>query len=153
MPSWKIHLLFNSFFLPIFIKLFLSFDPNYSILLILIPFNILASVFPDIDSTKSKIRNAFAIIIALTAILYFFNIGIDSMIILFICFVAFYLFIRFFPTKHRGITHDVIFSIVFSLIATTIIWIIFAFSSTVFVVCFLIIFFGYASHMFLDKVV
>lgn len=153
MPSWKTHILFNLIFLLIPIKLFLTFTSDYSILFILIPFSILASLFPDIDSTKSKIRKTFAVLAALTLTLYFFfNTRIDSMITIFVCFILLYFLIRFFPTKHRGRTHGIGFSLVFSLIATITLWIIFTFPLTVFMICFLIIWFGYASHLFLDKV-
>lgn len=154
MPSWKIHLIFNLIFLIIVLNFLyrneLLVDP-FSIIFLII-FNILATIFPDIDTPKSKIRQYVSLILALTLIFYFIiNFSINSFLSLTISFLSIYLFIRFFPTKHRGVTHKLWFSVIFSLGAGFILWFLFRYNIFEFLVYSLVIFIGYLSHLILDR--
>lgn len=116
MPSWKIHLIFNLIFIPLFWKIFLGnlFLENLLLFFFLLFLYGLFSVFPDIDTSKSKIRDYISLILAvLITILFMFNI--NSIIFLPIGFLVLYLFFKYFPTKHRGFTHSFWFCLFLSI--------------------------------------
>jgi len=153
MPSWKTHITVNSFLLLVWILLFLNygFINNYFLLILLIFFSSFLSIFPDIDTWKSEIRNFFSFVLAsIITVYFFFNMGFNSIFSLLISFVLIYVLLRFFPTKHRGITHKFTSSVVFCLIITIVLWLLFNFSMISFLVYFAVILSGYLSHLFLD---
>lgn len=153
MPSWKTHITVNSFILLILIMLLFNygFIKNYFLLTLLILFSSFLSIFPDIDTWKSKIRNLFSFILASIVTVYFlFNMSFNSIFSLFASFILIYIVFRFFPTKHRGITHNFSFSMFFCLVITIILWILFNFSTISFLIYFVVLLSGYLSHLFLD---
>jgi len=146
--------MFNSFILLTWIILFLNYDfiNDYSLLIPMIFISYFLSIFPDIDSTKSNIRNFFALIIALIFLIYLtFNSVVNSLKLFLASFVFLYILFRGFPTKHRGITHNLGFSIFLSFVLTVISWLVFNFSINVFIVYFSFVLSGYLSHIILDK--
>ena len=154
MPSWKVHLIFNSLFLFVWVRFILNYNfiNDYILLIFLIFFNTFLTIFPDVDCSKSKIRDIFAIILAsITTVYLSFNLGFNPVYFI-ISFILLYILFRFFPTKHRGFTHSFWFSIFLSLIITTIIWITFNSSLLNLSIYFLLILSGYLSHLFLDKI-
>ena len=153
MPSWKTHLTLNSFLSFIWIILLFNYNliNNYFLLILLIFFSSFLSIFPDIDTWKSNIRNLFSFLLASVVTVYFlFNINFNSIFSLFASFILIYIFFRFFPTKHRGVTHKFWFSVFFCLIITIILWLLFNFSMINFLVYFLVLLSGYLSHLFFD---
>jgi len=153
MPSWKTHLTFNSFLLLVWILLFLNYGliNNYFLLILLVFFSSFLSIFPDIDTWKSDIRNLFSFVLAsIVTVYFFFNMNFSSIFSLLVSFIFIYVLFRFFPTKHRGITHKLWFSVFFCLMITVILWLLFNFSIVSFLVYFLVILSGYLSHLFLD---
>jgi len=156
MPSWKIHLIFDLIFVIVFAGiLFMNgMIDDIFLLMFLILFNILATVFPDIDTPKSKIRGYVSLTLAILATLYLvINFSINSIISIIGMFIFIYLFIKFFPTKHRGVTHTFWFSLVFSSGLTFILWLMFRFSGFEFGAYYLVILWGYLSHLLLDKII
>lgn len=154
MPSWKVHLIFNSLFLFVWIRFLFnySFINNYILLMFLVFFNMFLTIFPDVDSSKSKIRNVFAVILASATTFYLLLNSNYNVVYLLIGFISFYILFRFFPTKHRGFTHSFWFSILLSFMITTIIWITFSFPLFNLIAYFFFILSGYLSHLFLDKI-
>jgi len=154
MPSWKVHLIFNSLILFLWIRFLLNYSliNNYVLLIFLVFFNMFLTLFPDVDSSKSKIRNIFAVILASITVIYLFLNSNFNFVYLLIGFISFYIIFRFFPTKHRGFTHSFWFSIVLSILITLMIWITFGFSLLNLSIYFLLILSGYLSHLFLDKI-
>jgi hypothetical protein len=153
MPHWKVHLLFNFFIILvwIFFLLNLGLFGNTMLMILLIFLSSFFSILPDIDSPKSKIRDFFAVIIASFIVVYFvFNFSFNSLLYVSAGFIFLYLFFRFFPTKHRGLTHNFWFSIFMTLIFTIILSQIFSFSLKEFFIYFFFILSGYLSHLFLD---
>ena len=153
MPSWKTHLAFNSFILLAWIIILLNYGlvNDYFLLLILIFFSSFLSVFPDIDTWKSDIRNLLSFVLAsVVTVYFFFNMSFNSVLSLFVSFILIYILLRFFPTKHRGITHKFWFSVFFSFMLTMILWLFFNFSLGNFLVYFVVLLSGYLSHLFLD---
>jgi len=155
MPSWKVHLIFNLILIFVWIRILLNYDfvNDYLLVASLVIFSSFLSMFPDIDTSKSKIRDYFSIIIASIIVLYLvLNLTINSLLSLLVTFIFLYLLFRFFPVKHRGITHSFGFSILFSFVMIVILWFMFDFSSTEFIVYFFVILSGYISHLFLDAI-
>jgi len=154
MPSWKVHLIFNSLFLFVWVKFLLNygFINDYILLLFLILFNTFLTMFPDVDSSKSKIRDFFAIILSSMITIYLLLNSNYNFVYLLIGFMSFYILFRFFPTKHRGFTHSLWFSILLSLIITVMVWITFSSSLLKLGIYFFFILSGYLSHLFLDKI-
>jgi hypothetical protein len=154
MPSWKIHFIFNSLFLFVWVRFLLnySFITDYILLIFLMFFNTFLTIFPDVDSSKSKIRNVFAFMLASMITIYFFFNSNYNFVYLLIGFLSFYILFKYFPTKHRGFTHSFWFSIFLSLIITSMTWMIFRSSLLNLSVYFLFILSGYLSHIFLDKI-
>ena len=153
MSHWKVHLLFNFFVIMIWIfflfNLRLLGNPILMVLLIFL--SSFFSIFPDIDSPKSEIRDFFAVIIASFIVVYFIlNFSLNSVLYVSAGFIFLYLFFRFFPTKHRGLTHNIWFSIFMTLLFTIILSRIFSFSLKGFFIYFFFILSGYFSHLFLD---
>jgi hypothetical protein len=154
MSSWKVHLIFNSLFLFVWVRFLLNygFINDYVLLVFLIFFNIFLTIFPDVDSSKSKIRGLFALILTSTATIYLFFNSTLNFDYLLVIFILFYVLFRFFPTKHRGFTHSLWFSILLSLIITTMVWMKFSPSLLNLSIYFFFILSGYLSHIFLDKI-
>ena len=153
MPSWKTHLTFNFFVLLVLVIILLNhgFIENYFLLIFLVFFSSFLSIFPDIDTWKSNIRNLFSFLLAsIVTVYFFFTMSFDSVFSFIISFVLIYIFLRFFPTKHRGITHKFSFSVSLSFMLTIVLWILFNFSTISFLVYFLVLLSGYLSHLFLD---
>jgi membrane-bound metal-dependent hydrolase YbcI (DUF457 family) len=65
-------------------------------------------------------------------------------------FLAYFL-ITFIPTKHRGITHTFVFSILFSILTTSLFYLIFSLDLRKTLFYFSIIFSVYVLHLFLDR--
>jgi membrane-bound metal-dependent hydrolase YbcI (DUF457 family) len=155
MPSWKKHLTFNAFLQLIWIKFLFDygFVDNYTLLIFLIFFSSFLSLFPDVDTSKSNIRNVLSLILASTIMVYFFlNSDPNSIFLTITGFVFLYVLFKFFPMKHRGITHNFWFSMFFSFVVTTMLWTIVNFSSINFLVYFFFVLSGYVSHLFLDAI-
>ena len=154
MPSWIVHILFNLILVFVLIRVLLDygFINDYLTIIFLIIFSSFLSLFPDIDTHKSKIRDYFSVAITSIIVLYLiFNFTINSLLSLSLTFISLYLLLRFFPVKHRGVTHNFWFSILFSFIMMIIIYFLFNFSLSEFIVYFFVVFTGYLSHIFLDK--
>ena len=153
MPHWKAHLLFNFFVILIWIFFLLNLGlfGNPILMILLIFLSSFFSILPDIDSPKSEIRDFFAVIIASFIVVYFIlNFSLNSILYVLVGFIFLYLFFRFFPTKHRGLTHSIWFSIFMTFLFTIILSQIFSFSLKEFFIYFFFILSGYFSHLFLD---
>ena len=74
MSSWKTHIVLNFFILFIWIMFLFNYNfiDNYFLLILLILFSSFLSIFPDIDTWKSKIRDFFSFLFASILTVYFF---------------------------------------------------------------------------------
>ncbi|MBD3155859.1 MAG: hypothetical protein GF368_04340 [Candidatus Aenigmarchaeota archaeon] len=155
MPSWKVHLIFDMIILIVILGTLYGWGliTDYILIIFLTLFNLLATISPDIDTPKSNIRKYLSLLLSVIITVYLIiNFSLGSIFYGLLGFIIVYLVIRFFPTKHRGATHKLWFSLVFSLGMTSILWFMFNFSGFEFGIYFLIIFWGYLSHLILDKV-
>ncbi len=155
MPFWKIHLIFDLIFVVAFIGILFEAGvlENIFSLIFIVFFNIISAIFPDIDTPKSRIRKYISFFLTLIIGLYLIiNFNIGSLIFGVTSMILIYLVIRFFPTKHRGITHTFLFGVILSVILTLILWFLFEFSLEKTGISFLVIFWGYLSHLILDKI-
>ena len=153
MPSWKTHIFLNILFFAVWLKFLLSLTSVgifYSATVLI--FVIIASVFPDVDSNRSKIRDWFSLLLALIImIFYLLNFEINDWLKAPIYFLGVYMFLRFFPTPHRTITHTFFICFVFSVSITFLLSTIFLPSVLAIILTFAILFISYSTHLILDK--
>jgi hypothetical protein len=151
MPSWRIHLLFSVILFFFWLKFlsFINFEIETWKIGTLVFLFILASVFADIDSTKSKIRKLISLVIA-----FLFSILVVFLAEWFyvpIGFLLVYAGLRFLPTVHRGVLHTFKFCVVFSLIVGLALLII-GFTPIEFLLSLILILISYGSHLILDGI-
>lgn len=155
MPSWKIHLIFNLIFIPLFWKIFLSqlFLENIFFFFFILFLYGFFSVFPDLDTSKSKVRDYVSILLA-TVITIFLILIIDFTFIfaLPISFLLIYFLLKYIPTKHRGFTHSLKFSILFPFFIILIMKFILEFSYENMIIYTIFLSLGYLFHIILDKI-
>jgi len=161
MPDWKTHFIF-SLFLVIFWILFFQFANfrlDFENLVTLIVFTIFASLFPDVDMKKSKIRDVFSLIIAVVIVALYISFYKETFMETWyyvpVYFILLYLILKYLPTKHRGVTHTFKFSVLFSL-ALSSAYLIFnqffnPFVLQEFVLWPIVVFLSYSLHLVLDR--
>jgi len=153
MPSWKTHLLIGFLIAILCINFAKDFLADYYLIGFLILFSSLASVFPDIDTSKSNIRTIFSLLISASVTIYLIlNWDVNSVFPIILVFLLSYLIVKYFPTKHRGATHRITFSVIFSFLMAAVLWLVFDLFLIEFIVCFGIIEVGYVSHIVADKI-
>ena len=154
MPSWKIHVIFNLIFLiPVILYYFRTeIFQNLILIFILIFLNILTSVIPDLDTPKSNVRKYFSFVLTFFIIIIFYLLNFEINFRTTVALIFLFLIIRFFPTKHRGVTHEFSFCVILSFIINVILWLIFRFSIFDFCFYYLVILWGFVSHIILDGI-
>lgn len=153
MPSWKTHILLNLIIFIFWVKLLFLIYPSIDIryLFILLPLVIFVSIFPDIDTKRSKIREWISLVLATCIVILFLIIRVTEIWYnIPISFLVLYFSLKYLPTRHRTLTHTLLFSFIFSLILTWIFWIFFAPTIGILFLTFLILFISYNSHLFFD---
>ncbi|MEM5879583.1 MAG: metal-dependent hydrolase [Candidatus Aenigmatarchaeota archaeon] len=154
MPDWKVHLIFGLLFLSFWLSLNQIFSFSTLSFKKVFMFSLLAlfiSIFPDIDMKKSKSRKIFALFIStLVALIYFVLFPMTWYYTIAYFFLS-YFFIILLPTKHRGITHKLTFSLIFSALATSLLYLVFNSTLEDLVFSFFFIFSIYLSHLLLDR--
>lgn len=153
MPSWKTHILLNLIIFIFWVKLLFLIYPSIDIryLFILLPLVIFVSIFPDIDTKRSKIREWISLVLATCIVILFLIIrATEIWYNIPISFLVLYFSLKYLPTHHRTLTHTLLFSFIFSLILTWIFWIFFTPTIGILFLTFLILFISYNSHLFFD---
>jgi membrane-bound metal-dependent hydrolase YbcI (DUF457 family) len=154
MPDWKVHLIFGLLLLVLWTSVIQKFSfiilnfQKFTILILLILF---VSIFPDIDVKQSKSRKMFALTVSITAFILYTLLFPNTWYYGLAYFFILYLLITLFPTKHRGVTHSFIFSLLFSLAITYLLSLVFGFGAREFLSWFFLVFSTYALHLVLDK--
>ncbi len=154
MKDWKLHFIFGNFLAIFWVALFyfikISVSPLELFALILATW--FASLFPDVDLKKSKIRDVVALVTAgVVAFFYVFYFqptwyyGPAYFLIL-------YFLLRYIPSKHRGVMHSFKFSIIFSILLVFLISLFLKFSRSEYLFWFAIILFSYNLHLMLDRI-
>jgi len=154
MPDWKTHFIFSLFLVIIWISVFYfaNFQLSVESLVALIVLTVFASLFPDVDMKRSKIRDVVSFIIAAIAVGAYIIFYIETWYYAPIYFVLLYLILKYLPTKHRGIAHTLKFSILFSIALASVYFIFNPFMFEEFMLWFVIVFLSYNLHLILDKV-
>lgn len=157
MPSWKVHLIFSLFLVITWISIiyYANFLISFESLIALVIITIFASLFPDIDTRSSKMRDLFSFIIAAVAVGTYMFFYRKTWYYAPAYFVLLYFILKYLPTKHRGLTHTFKFSILFS-VALALVCFSFVvqfvqFPLETFLFWFLIVFSSYNLHLILDK--
>lgn len=153
MPGWKGHLIFSLFLVITWISIFYfaNFQLSFESLIALIILTIFASLFPDVDMKRSKIRDVFSFIIAAISVGAYVFFYRETWYYAPVYFILLYLILKYLPTKHRGITHTFKFSIMFSLVVAAVYFAFVRFSTELFLFWFLVSFSSYNLHLLLDK--
>ena len=131
---------------------FINFQLSVLEIVLMIFIALFTTLFPDIDLRISKIRNFVALstafIVAIVYIYLFHNTWFYSAAY----FLILYFLIKVIPTKHRGITHTVKFSLIFSIGLLVILNFFLKLDQAGNIFWFLIIFSSYNLHLFLDRI-
>ncbi|MBS3052534.1 MAG: metal-dependent hydrolase [Candidatus Aenigmarchaeota archaeon] len=156
MPSWKTHIFINLIIFLFWLKLLFLLRPETGIFYVVVIslFAVIVSVFPDIDTNKSRVRNWLALILAvMMTILYLINFNLSEWYSVALFFTVSYCVIRFFPTHHRGFTHTLNFSFILSLILFFITYFFLRTDILTSFMTFIILFVCYSSHLILDRII
>lgn len=154
MPDWKVHLVFGFLFLSLFLSLncifrFLVLDlQKIFIFTLLVPF---VSIFPDVDTKKSKSRKVISLFLSSTIFLIYLLVFPGTWYYGIGYFILLYFLIKLLPTRHRGMTHSFYFSFIFSIPASYFLSLALSLNFYEFSYFFIIIFSVYALHLLLDK--
>lgn len=153
MPDWKTHLIFSLFLVIAWISVFYfaNFQLNVETLIALIILTVFASLFPDIDMRRSKIRDVLSFIVAAVAVGAYILFYAQTWYYAPVYFVLLYLILKYLPTKHRGITHTFKFSILFSIVLATVYFIFNPFVLGELALWFVVVLSSYNLHLVLDK--
>lgn len=153
MPDWKIHLLFGCllsiFLFNIFYFWKIGISPINSVLILFLI--LFSSVFADIDLKKSKIRGFLSLVTAFFVSLIYIFFYNQTWFYAPFYFVILYFFLKYIPSKHRGLTHSFKFSILFSFLLVMLCYFFLSLGQTEILLYFLIIFSSYSLHLILDK--
>ncbi len=153
MPDWEGHLIFSLFLVIAWISIFYfaNFQMSFESLIALIILTIFASLFPDVDMKRSKIRDVFSFMIAAILVGAYVFFYTATWYYAPFYFILLYLILKYLPTKHRGITHTFKFSVLFSLVIASIYFAFVRVSTEFFLFWFLVSFSSYNLHLLLDK--
>ena len=153
MPDWKTHFIFSLFLTITWISIFYFADLQLSFgsLVALVVLTVFTSFFPDIDTRRSKIRNAVSMAIAAIVAGVYMFFYMETWYYAPVYFVLLYLILKYLPTKHRGITHTFKFSILFSFVLAAVSIAFVQFSIESFLFWFFIVFSSYSLHLLIDR--
>jgi membrane-bound metal-dependent hydrolase YbcI (DUF457 family) len=155
MKDWKSHLIFGLlltivWFSVIYFSNALTLTLQSAFLLVLA--TMFATLFPDIDLSKSKIRNFISITVSAIVSLLYILLYPDTWYFAPAYFLVLYVLLRNVKTKHRGVTHTIPFALVFSFLLVLLAHFVLFFSVHEFLFWFVIVFFSYALHLLLDRI-
>lgn len=154
LKSWKHHLIFGNFLVIFWITVIYFGQIGFGIpeIFLLVVISLFSTLFPDIDLRISKIRNFVALTTAFGISLVYIYFFQKTWYYSLAYFLILYLLIKIIPTKHRGITHTVKFSFLFSIGILIILNLFLNLNQIENVFWFAIIFSSYNLHLLLDKI-
>ena len=154
MKSWLHHFIFGNFlvFFWLAVIYFFNFQLSPFEIIIMIALSIFSTLFPDIDLRISKIRNFVAGATAFFIALAYLFLFPQTWFYAIAYFVIIYLIIKLIPTKHRGVTHTVKFSFIFSIGVLIMLNFLLKIDQTENIFWFLVIFSSYNLHLGLDRI-
>lgn len=155
MPDWKTHIVFGLLVAIGWAAVFpLVGIPSSAEKLFSVAFvAAFASLFPDIDVKSSKMRWAVALLLAASVAGAYALLFPQMWFYALAYFALVFLFVKYLPTKHRGLTHTLPFALLFSAAVV----VVYAGAKPSFAVAdaaswFLIALSGYAMHLLADSV-
>ena len=154
MPDWKTHFIFSLFLVITWISIFYFADLQLSFgsLVALVVLTVFTSLFPDIDTRRSKIRNVVSMAIAAIVAGVYMFFYMETWYYAPVYFILLYLIFKYLPTKHRGITHTFKFSVLFSAGLASVYMVFNPFMLERLVFWFVVVFSSYALHLALDRI-
>ena len=155
MQDWKSHLIFGLLLTIVWLSaiyffsiISLTFESTFLLIIVMM----FATLFPDIDLSKSKIRDIVSLVIsALISALYIF-LYTNTWYYALAYFIVLYALLRNVKTKHRGITHTIPFALIFSFLIVLLLNFVLFFSIHDFLFWFVVVFSSYVLHLLLDRI-
>lgn len=153
MPDWKTHFIFSLFFViaVVYVLSIVGFHLSVGELAVMVVISVFASLFPDVDTKKSKIRTAFSLIVASASVTAYLVFFFETWYYAPAYFAIIYLLIKYIPAKHRGVTHTAGFSVIFSFLLAITYVMLSSFSVQHFLLFFTVSLASYNLHLLLDK--
>jgi membrane-bound metal-dependent hydrolase YbcI (DUF457 family) len=154
MLDWKLHFIFGLFLLVAMLTVFnlTNFGISLENIIIVSFILLFASLFPDVDMRRSKIRDLVSFIIATVVSVCYLVFYTQTWYYAPVYFLLIYFIFRYLPSKHRGVTHTFKFSLFFSMIIALICYLTLDNVISTIILYFSASFLGYSLHLILDKV-
>jgi len=154
MIDWKLHLIFALLLALLWFAAlyFAAVQLSGWELAALVALTAFASLFPDVDMKKSKIRSFVSLITAFALSLVYLLLYRATWYYAPVYFLLLYFILKYLPTKHRGITHTFKFSLIFSIATAYLCHLLFAFTFNKLLFWFVVVLISYNLHLFLDRI-
>ena len=154
MLDWKLHLIFGLLFVITLLSFLylVSFKLSIQDIAVVAILSSFASLFPDVDMQKSKIRNLVSFSVATAVTVVYLLAYMQTWYYAPIYFLLLYFIFKYLPTKHRGIMHTYKFSIFFSAVAVMISYLVLGLTINKAILYFVVSLLGYDLHLVLDGV-
>jgi len=153
MIDWKSHAIFAlvlsfSWFAALYLlQLPITFVDMVSLVVLVL----FASLFPDVDMRKSRIRGVVSLLTAVGIAFAYLLLYRETWYYAPVYFLVLFFLFRYLPTKHRGITHTYKFAVMFAAALSCLYMLVFSLSLNRLVLWFVILFTAYGLHLVLDR--
>jgi len=153
MIDWKMHAIFALVVAIIWLGIFYFLQLPITVidLLSLVVLILFASLFPDVDMRKSKIRGVISLLAAVAVAFVYLLLYRETWYYAPIYFLILFFLFRYLPTKHRGIAHTYKFAAMFAAALSYLYYLVFDISFNRLILWFVILFTAYSLHLILDR--
>jgi len=153
MLDWKLHFIFGLLFVIALLSFFhlINFKLAMQDIIVIIVLSSFASLFPDVDMQRSKIRGIVSLVIATAVAVMYLIFYIQTWYYAPVYFLLLYFIFKYLPSKHRGIAHTFKFSFFFSAVIALICYLTLNPTINAIILYFTVSFLGYSLHLILDK--
>lgn len=154
MLDWKLHLISGLMFVIVLLGIFnfTGFSLSIKDMVMVFLLSSFATLFPDVDMQKSKIRGLVSFMAAAAvSAAYVINYP-QTWYYTPVYFSLLYFILKYLPSKHRGILHTFKFAVVFAAAFAVLIYFAFGLTNVRLVLYFAIPLLCYCLHLMLDRV-
>lgn len=152
MIDWKLHCIFALLLTIIWVGVFYFLQLSITVvdLVSLVVLIMFASLFPDVDMRKSKIRGVISLLAAIGVAFVYLLLYRETWYYAPAYFLILFFLFRYLPTKHRGIAHTYKFAVMFAAALSYLYYLLFSISFNRLMLWFVILFSAYSLHLILD---
>jgi len=153
MPDWKIHLIFGCLLTIVFLSIvyFLKIQIDILNIFVMSILILFTSVIPDIDLSKSKVRDLVSLILSFVISSAYIVFYPSKWYYSLAFFLILYFLLKNLKTRHRGLSHTLKVSFLFSFFVILIFYFLLKLNVIECLILFTITFFSYTFHLFLDR--